>query len=452
MALATLFACSGTPARGQTPFPLSENCGWSLQETALELETFLKNPFNFACRGQLSHSSVRTKEWQYSSSAEYGKRANEFLGKVTEQAISYLDVSREKNRHYIRCLRSSDAECASANTFFANVRASSQLARKQLAIIHQFDGTLENLSYNASQSSPIVVKSVKWAPYSKDEVLSAKSYVQEIREAVAEATQVDSEAFRLSAERSKLLFLDNDHKKAYAKRLERLSIENIRTSHEIEYRKLMGNLNFLMFIRSANPTLDEIESALKEQDRSNEAETQALSKAQRKLKRGAGLSEETLFLLEYGVIVEEILLKHPEYCDLVAELHLTRNKRNAVISGTLLAADMALMLVPGAGPVASGARLAGETLFAGYWIKSTRDPYSAALRAQQATIHGEDGLVLPSAVESARSEYLSNLFMFPLSAVPVGTEIKRIIALKQTKASLRTPLPADKMLRRFSSK
>ena len=108
-------------------------------------------------------------------------------------------------------------------------------------------------------------------------------------------------------------------------------ILDIRLRHYNKYQTLLGSVHLFQYISSANPSREDIESALIKLKNNLEIEKEYISKIKTELstlyQTTMNVSNNILEILNYQSLLEEFLLENPKYCNLAAALMKYRSRR-----------------------------------------------------------------------------------------------------------------------------
>lgn len=319
--------------------------------------------FEGACRKEVvGLLSKPNTDWLRTSIPMFdqaGNQSQEFLRKVLDR----VKMRHEKATHLAgqvkKCTAggkaASDPSCkAIRNWVETQLPQITKLARFNLALAHHspsssFLKNNQELMLNAGLDDKKSPKATPWAPLNPSERAQAKNSFYEMQNNVVEAI----------AERSKGL------SKKDQSTLYREELLKVRHSHYMIYLSLMGINPVLQSIRSAEPSIEEVNLAANETLKNLDKEKNLLGEIEAAINNPhpigtAGnktFKRDALKLLSYRTEVEEVLLENPQFCGLAVGLHQVKDNQQLELALIGLPVMAVSLLVPPMYGIAIGAGL-----------------------------------------------------------------------------------------------
>ena len=412
--------------------PASSQKNFEMIELVMGEITF--SPFVYACNGGVRKSEAPDFLQRSIPNADlHGNSAQDFIRLVAEKVKVYLGRNQRKSEKLLNCIDGENIKCEEGK--IREIQASAGRARAYLASMQALEALnapavagKSDFTRGSSAAPNGLSKEVEWDRYSEEEYRKALNTAKEMKKVtVAEVKK----SFEKSVQRK-------NEEKEVAKVLELL-----RQNQLHEYRKIMTTDLSLQYVSSEKPSIQEIKNSLLQLEENRKMEESQVDDVIKSASQNrTTVDKDTLWILEYKLMVEETLIEHPEFCGLASSLgklkaNLFAHKNLMLLAGSLLVPPLAGYFGASALAVAAVAGAAGG-VSSYYYIEESYTALQRAKRAARVGPDGDDSVNAQWVIDDADSDFKFQVVTAPLMflGLPVGRLAKTADSSIKTSAEV----------------
>ncbi len=389
----------------------------------------------------------------------FGNQTKDFFIELQTRIQARAQSNLDLTNNIIRCFRIPKAEAGTQDcqetrswinpTQFPTSASNPQeslayqirLARMHLALADSNPGLYDSMTPNTSLET-YGFKTIPWNSLSATETQGAQDYLNQYKEnfkSIHHLTEQQFQSLLKPYDRSAL------EGQVYANPMNVSDLENrhrilqselnrqftrVRNQHLNVYRGILSQYPILNYLSSDNPSVTEVVTAANRIKSNAEKELNIIKQQGEYLKNFTGqrFTNDTLNLLDYESIVEEVLMDRPEFCAVATTAQATRDKRD--LKGALIVAP--LLAVCFLAPPLTGAVI-GVGMGTAFAISSYTDYKSQQQAAYAAPLNDGSLKADQYTVDASRTRLFKNLAMIPVSGIGVGTagQLRRMLPVKK---------------------
>jgi hypothetical protein len=396
-----------------------------------------------------------------------GNKTRDFFIALHKKIEGSVKTNVELSRQVQSCFRppyaeTAESHCQEMRMWVDPKKYPPKVARPAGANLHQMD-TLpveDSLSYNIkkarahlalaslplksagdafkpnTQLRPLGHKAIPWQPLSDDEFKKASQHLAKYKKAYLERHTIDlpkgknpipgleqlldyyenPETFSLQ-ERDDLL--KRQGPLTFAKEDLMRQLTTLRAKHLEEYRSIVSKYPIINYLSSANPSIHELQTAGLRMSENAIKELKEVDRVGNLVNNPRHADDivnnrSVLDLMDYRVLVEELLTEHPDFCAVATTAELQREKRdlqNGLIVFPVLAASFFVPIGPAVALALAASSASAYSSYQDYKDQQQAvysAPINTALRADQ------------SDIDAARKVFYTDIKMLPVDVLMSG--------------------------------
>ncbi len=316
-----------------------------------------------------------------------------------------------------------------------------RLARMNLALADSSPGFYDSFTPNTSLDA-YGFKAIPWNSLNATETQAAQDYLSRYKESFKSVHHLTEQQFqsllkpydRLAVEgqvySNPMNVSDGENRYRVLQSELNRQMTRVRNQHLNVYRGILSQYPIINYLSSDNPSVTEVVAAANRIKINAENELNIIKEQGENLRNTTGqrFTNDTLNLLDYQSIVEEVLMDRPDFCAVATTAQGARDKRD--LRGALMMAPLlaVCLLAPPLAGVAIGIGVGSAFAISSYTDYKSQQQAAYAAPLNDGSLRADQ-----DTVDAARTQLITDLVMIPVSGIGAGTtgQLRRLLPLRR---------------------